>query len=125
MRHTNVILYGDIRPTCCDSLKNKSFSLHSDAFARVIITNQAQETQVIDKTRSPTWDNMLKFENIEFWGDPEEFAVNPPVIVIEIFDMDKELIGSVWLTFLAIFVYISIIYFITFWIDFPSVLLHK
>lgn len=66
----------------------------SDAFARVIITNQAQETQVIDKTRSPTWDNMLKFENIEFWGDPEEFAVNPPVIVIEIFDMDKELIGS-------------------------------
>ena len=38
---------------------------------------------------------MLKFEEIEFWGDPEEFAVNPPVIVIEIFDMDKELIGSV------------------------------
>ena len=92
-----MILYrGDIWPAYyCNNFKNESFSLHSDAFARVIITNQAQETQVIDKTRSPTWDNMLKFENIEFWGDPEEFAVNPPVIVIEIFDMDKELIGSV------------------------------
>ena len=42
---------------------------------------------------------MLKFDGIEFWGDPEEFAVNPPVIVIEVFDMDKELIGSVSLTF--------------------------
>eukprot|EP00795_Rhopilema_esculentum_P007851 gene7851-13729_t len=66
----------------------------SDAFARVIVTNQALETHVIENTRSPTWDTMLKFEDIEFWGEPEEFAVNPPVIVIEIFDMDKELIGS-------------------------------
>ena len=59
------------------------------------MTNQALETHVIENTRSPTWDTMLKFEDIEFWGEPEEFAVNPPVIVIEIFDMDKELIGSV------------------------------
>ena len=72
-----------------------SLFLYLDAFARVIVTNQVQETYVIEKTRSPTWDHMLVFDSIEFWGDPEEFAVNPPVIVIEIFDMDKELIGSV------------------------------
>ena len=66
-----------------------------DAFARVIVTNQAQETFVVEKTRSPTWDRMLKFEGIELWGDPEEFAVNPPVIVIEVFDKDEEMFGGV------------------------------
>ena len=71
------------------------FFLTLDAFARVIVTNQADQTYVIEKTRSPTWDQLLIFDSVELWGDPEEFAVNPPVIVIEIFDFDKELLGSV------------------------------
>ena len=61
----------------------------------MIVTNQAQETYTVYKTRSPTWDHMLKFEGIELWGDAVEFAVNPPVIVIEIFDRDDETFGGV------------------------------
>eukprot|EP00794_Sanderia_malayensis_P004875 gene4875-5514_t len=65
----------------------------SDAFARIICTNQVQETFVIEKTRSPAWDQMLRFEGIELWGELAEFAVNPPVIVIEVFDKDDNLFG--------------------------------
>ena len=28
------------------------------------------------------------FDNIELWGEVTEFAVNPPIIVLEVFDQD-------------------------------------
>ena len=59
-----------------------------DAFCRCVITYKPQETFVVWETRSPTWDTMLKYCDIELWGDVTELAVNPPVIVLEIFDRD-------------------------------------
>ncbi|KXJ13200.1 Otoferlin [Exaiptasia diaphana] len=60
----------------------------SDAFGRVIFTHQVSDTRVIWETRSPTWDQTLNFQEIVLWGDVNEIAVNPPTIVIEIFDKD-------------------------------------
>ncbi len=37
---------------------------------------------------------MLKFKDIELWGELAEFAVNPPVIVIEVFDKDVDFFGG-------------------------------
>lgn len=69
----------------------------SDAFCRCVVTYKPQDTHVIWETRSPTWDCMLKYVDIELWGDVQEFVVNPPVIVLEIFDKDaggsEEFIG--------------------------------
>ncbi|XP_065061799.1 otoferlin-like isoform X2 [Rhopilema esculentum] len=61
----------------------------SDAFARVIYCNKVKETRVVWETRSPTWDQMLKFKNITLWGNADEFCVSPPIVVIEIYDKDK------------------------------------
>ena len=63
-------------------------SFVTDAFARVIFTHLASDTRVIWETRSPTWDQMLVFKDVILWGDVNEIAVNPPTIVIEIFDKD-------------------------------------
>ena len=61
----------------------------SDPFARVIFGDQSQCTQVIDETLSPTWDEMLIFNEIILYGNVEEIKEEPPTIVIEIFDQDR------------------------------------
>ena len=60
----------------------------TDAFARVIGGHNVKETQVILQTRSPTWDQMLKFKEVVLWGEAAEIYVNPPIIVVEIYDKD-------------------------------------
>lgn len=69
-------------------LRNLFLSLLIDAFAKVIFTHFIAETRVIWETRSPTWDQTIIFEDIFLWGDVNEIAVNPPTIVVEIFDKD-------------------------------------
>lgn len=61
----------------------------SDPFARVIVGEYCKTTQVIDETLSPTWDELLVFDEIQLWGTKEEIKNDPPTIIIEIFDQDK------------------------------------
>ncbi|XP_043482896.1 otoferlin-like isoform X2 [Leptopilina heterotoma] len=61
----------------------------SDPFARVICGEFCKSTQVIDETLSPTWDELLVFDDILIFGTEEEIKKDPPSIVIEIFDQDK------------------------------------
>lgn len=44
---------------------------------------------MIDETLSPTWDELLVFEEILIYGDGEQIKSDPPPIVVEIFDQDK------------------------------------
>ena len=61
----------------------------SDPFARVVFGEQSQVTQVIDETLSPTWDEMLIFNEVTMYGVIDEIKEEPPTIVIEIFDQDR------------------------------------
>ncbi|CAB4068037.1 OTOF [Lepeophtheirus salmonis] len=61
----------------------------SDPFARVIIGEYCRTTQVIDETLSPTWDELLIFDQIVVYGRREDIKLNPPTIIIEIYDQDK------------------------------------
>ncbi|EDV22852.1 uncharacterized protein TRIADDRAFT_28445, partial [Trichoplax adhaerens] len=61
----------------------------SDPFARVAFLNMSQETETISMTLCPTWDQTLIFDNVEIFGNTEDIMLNPPPIVIEIFDYDK------------------------------------
>ncbi|KAF5278108.1 hypothetical protein FQR65_LT03624 [Abscondita terminalis] len=61
----------------------------SDPFARVLAGEFSRTTQVIDETLSPTWDELLIFDEILIYGTSEEIQQDPPSIVIEIFDQDK------------------------------------
>ncbi|XP_052752524.1 otoferlin-like isoform X2 [Galleria mellonella] len=61
----------------------------SDPFARVVIGDSSATTQVIDETLSPTWDELLVFEDILLYSTIEQIKANPPTIIIEIFDQDK------------------------------------
>ncbi|CAK1588293.1 unnamed protein product [Parnassius mnemosyne] len=61
----------------------------SDPFARVIIGDSTSTTQVIDETLSPTWDELLVFDDILLYSTIEQIKADPPTIVIEIFDQDK------------------------------------
>ena len=45
--------------------------------------------QVIDETLSPTWDELLIFEEVLVYGRREDIAANPPMVIIEIYDQDK------------------------------------
>lgn len=53
------------------------------------ITEYAKRTQVIEETLSPTWDELLVFEDVLVYGTKEEIKRNPPSVVIEIYDQDK------------------------------------
>ena len=61
----------------------------SDPFARVVFGDQSQCTQVIDETLSPTWDEMLIFNEVVMYGNMTEIKDEPPTIIIEIFDQDR------------------------------------
>lgn len=45
--------------------------------------------QVIDETLSPTWDELLVFEEVLVYGRREDIKANPPSVIIEIYDQDK------------------------------------
>uniref|UniRef100_A0A803T095 Fer-1 like family member 6 n=1 Tax=Anolis carolinensis TaxID=28377 RepID=A0A803T095_ANOCA len=70
----------------------------SDPFAKVTFVSHCQTTKIIHQTLSPTWNQMLLFNNIVLHGDGKEFAEFPPVVVIELYDDDavgkSEYIGS-------------------------------
>lgn len=61
----------------------------SDPFARIIVGEFCKTTQVIDETLSPTWDELLIFDDILLYGTRDEIQKDPITIVIEIFDQDK------------------------------------
>lgn len=61
----------------------------SDPYATVYITEYAKNTQVIEETLSPTWDELLLFDDVLVYGTKEEIKKNPPTVVIEIYDQDK------------------------------------
>ncbi|XP_055370842.1 otoferlin-like [Condylostylus longicornis] len=61
----------------------------SDPYATVFITEYAKTTQVIEETLSPTWDELLVFEEILVYGAKDEIKKDPPTIIIEIYDQDK------------------------------------
>nr|XP_033790769.1 fer-1-like protein 6 isoform X2 [Geotrypetes seraphini] len=70
----------------------------SDPFAKVTFISHCQTTKIISQTLSPTWNQMLLFNNIPLHGDVQEFQENPPLVVIELYDDDAvgkaEYIGS-------------------------------
>ncbi|XP_065652291.1 otoferlin isoform X5 [Hydra vulgaris] len=61
----------------------------SDAFGRVILSNQAADTSVVWETRSPTWNQTLIFNDLVIYGEMDFVVQNPPIIMAEIFDYDE------------------------------------
>lgn len=61
----------------------------SDPYACVYITEFCKQTQVIEETLSPTWDELLVFDDVLVYGAKEEIRRDPPTIVVEIYDQDK------------------------------------
>ncbi|XP_048364575.1 fer-1-like protein 6 isoform X2 [Sphaerodactylus townsendi] len=70
----------------------------SDPFAKVTFISHCQTTKIIQQTLSPTWNQMLLFNNILLHGDGKEIAEFPPFVVVELYDDDavgkSEYIGS-------------------------------
>lgn len=70
----------------------------SDPFAKVTFVSHCQTTKVISQTLSPTWNQMLLFNNIILHGELQDIVDDPPNIVIELYDDDAlgkpEYIGS-------------------------------
>lgn len=61
----------------------------SDPYATVFVTEYCKTTQVIEETLSPTWDELLVYDDVLVYGTKEEIQRDPPTIVIEIYDQDK------------------------------------
>ncbi|XP_066558256.1 fer-1-like protein 4 [Amia ocellicauda] len=61
----------------------------SDPFTKVVFFSQCQVTRVLEETLSPTWSQLLLFEQILIEGSKDELKADPPVIVINIYDYDK------------------------------------
>ncbi|KAM8966810.1 fer-1-like protein 6 [Pelodytes ibericus] len=70
----------------------------SDPFAKVTFVSHCQTTKIISQTLSPTWNQMLLYNNITLYGELKDIADDPPNIVIELYDDDAlgkpEYLGS-------------------------------
>nr|XP_013005415.1 fer-1-like protein 6 isoform X2 [Cavia porcellus] len=60
----------------------------SDPFAKVTFLSQCQTTKIISQTLSPTWNQMLLFNELVLHGDEKELAESPPLVVVELYDSD-------------------------------------
>ncbi|KAM5281278.1 fer-1-like protein 6 isoform 2-T2 [Ctenodactylus gundi] len=60
----------------------------SDPFARVTFLSQCQTTKVISQTLSPTWNQMLLFNELVLHGEEKEVVESPPLVVVELYDSD-------------------------------------
>ncbi|XP_072259300.1 fer-1-like protein 4 [Pyxicephalus adspersus] len=61
----------------------------SDPFARVVFGNLCQNTQVINETLAPMWNELLIYDNLLMDGNKENLRNDPPLIIINIYDQDK------------------------------------
>ncbi|KAM8947023.1 fer-1-like protein 4 isoform 2-T2 [Pelodytes ibericus] len=61
----------------------------SDPFAKVLFGNQCLTTQVVNETLAPLWNELLLFDHLVIDGNKEDIKNDPPLIIINIFDMDK------------------------------------
>uniref|UniRef100_H3ATM5 Fer-1 like family member 6 n=1 Tax=Latimeria chalumnae TaxID=7897 RepID=H3ATM5_LATCH len=70
----------------------------SDPFAKVTFVSHCQTTKIISQTLSPTWNQMLLFNNIQLYGEAKDICENPPLVIVELYDDDAvgkaEYIGS-------------------------------
>uniref|UniRef100_G3THV4 Fer-1 like family member 6 n=1 Tax=Loxodonta africana TaxID=9785 RepID=G3THV4_LOXAF len=60
----------------------------SDPFAKVTFLSHCQTTKVISQTLSPTWNQMLLFNDLVLHGDQKELVDSPPLVVVELYDSD-------------------------------------
>ncbi|XP_045716944.1 fer-1-like protein 6 isoform X2 [Phyllostomus hastatus] len=60
----------------------------SDPFAKVTFLSHCQTTKVISQTLSPTWNQMLLFNDLVLHGNHKELAESPPLVVVELYDSD-------------------------------------
>lgn len=61
----------------------------SDPYAVIYVTEFARMTQVIEETLSPTWDELLVFDEVLVYGAKDEIKRDPPTVIIEVYDQDK------------------------------------
>lgn len=66
----------------------------NDPYARVAFANQSQITNIINQTPCPTWDQTLIYSPVEISEDPANVKRNPPSVVVELFDRDKNSLGK-------------------------------
>uniref|UniRef100_A0A4W4DYS2 C2 domain-containing protein n=1 Tax=Electrophorus electricus TaxID=8005 RepID=A0A4W4DYS2_ELEEL len=61
----------------------------SDPFAKVVFSTECQVTKIIEETLSPTWCELLLYEQILMEGSKDEFRNDPPVVIINLYDYNK------------------------------------
>uniref|UniRef100_S4RYT2 C2 domain-containing protein n=1 Tax=Petromyzon marinus TaxID=7757 RepID=S4RYT2_PETMA len=61
----------------------------ADPYAVASFLHQSQKSATVRGSLNPTWDQTLVFQEVEIYGDPNVTAINPPHIIIEIFDQDS------------------------------------
>uniref|UniRef100_A0A8C1QFE8 Fer-1 like family member 4 n=1 Tax=Cyprinus carpio TaxID=7962 RepID=A0A8C1QFE8_CYPCA len=61
----------------------------SDPFAKVVFSTQCQVTRVMEETLSPTWSELLLYDQVLMEGSKDEYREDPPVVIVKIYDYNK------------------------------------
>uniref|UniRef100_A0A9J8AXH0 Fer-1 like family member 4 n=1 Tax=Cyprinus carpio carpio TaxID=630221 RepID=A0A9J8AXH0_CYPCA len=61
----------------------------SDPFAKVVFSTQCQLTRVMEETLSPTWCELLLYDQVLMEGSKDAYREDPPVVIINIYDYNK------------------------------------
>ncbi|XP_077162073.1 fer-1-like protein 5 isoform X2 [Paroedura picta] len=69
-------------------LTGSSNKSSADPFAYVSFLHMSQQTRTLSGTLHPSWDQTLIFEKILIYGDSRSIEKDPPLVVVEIFDLD-------------------------------------
>ncbi|XP_054853217.1 fer-1-like protein 5 [Eublepharis macularius] len=64
------------------------FCVFKNPFAHVSFLHISQPTRTLSGTLHPCWDQTLIFEKILIYGDPQSVEQDPPLVAVEMFDLD-------------------------------------
>uniref|UniRef100_A0A8C7I1A3 Fer-1-like protein 4 n=1 Tax=Oncorhynchus kisutch TaxID=8019 RepID=A0A8C7I1A3_ONCKI len=65
----------------------------SDPFTKVVFSTQCQVSRVMEETLSPTWCELLLFDQILMEGSKDQLRDDPPIIIINVYDYDTMPLG--------------------------------
>lgn len=60
----------------------------SDPYVKITIGNQSVYSDKIDQTNNPKWNKTLVIPEINLFSTYESIVLNPPEIILEIYDKD-------------------------------------
>ncbi|XP_036606427.1 fer-1-like protein 5 [Trichosurus vulpecula] len=78
------------------NLMSNHIQTFSDSSIQVVFLHYGQSTRTLETSLVPTWDQTLVFDHILLYEKPQDLEENPPLVCLELWQLNSYGKGSLW-----------------------------